>query len=98
MWLIAKKELLTNMLTARFVTGFLLCLFVIPFTLLVNIQDYEARMSVYEVERDRAEESNKRKHVLWDRTVQCDHRGAGIQQYPAGDGLIGIRKNTIYIF
>jgi len=39
-WKIAKKEFLLNLISARFVIGFLLCLFLIPFTLTVNIDEY----------------------------------------------------------
>lgn len=54
-WKIAKKELLLNLVSARFVVGFLLCLFLIPFTVTVNIDDYANRMRVYRVDRDNAE-------------------------------------------
>ncbi|MFC1604953.1 hypothetical protein ACFL5F_08000 [Planctomycetota bacterium] len=39
-WKIAKKEFLLNLISARFVIGFLLCLFLIPFTLTVHIDEY----------------------------------------------------------
>jgi ABC-type transport system involved in multi-copper enzyme maturation permease subunit len=56
-WRIAKKKFLLNLVSARFVIGFLLCLFLIPFTLTVNIEDYENQMRVYRVDKAKAEDS-----------------------------------------
>jgi len=39
-WKIAKKEFLLNIISARFVIGFMLCLFLIPFTFTVNTNEY----------------------------------------------------------
>ena len=54
-WKIAKKEFLLNLVSARFIIGFLLCLFLIPFTVTVNIDDYDSRMRVYRVDKANAE-------------------------------------------
>jgi len=54
-WKIAKKEFLLNLVSARFIIGFLLCLFLIPFTLTVNIDDYDSQMRVYRVDKANAE-------------------------------------------
>jgi ABC-type transport system involved in multi-copper enzyme maturation permease subunit len=54
-WKITKKEFLLNLISAKFAVGFLLCLFLIPFTVTVNIDDYTNRMRVYRVDRDNAE-------------------------------------------
>jgi ABC-type transport system involved in multi-copper enzyme maturation permease subunit len=62
-WKIAKKEFLLNLISARFVIGFLLCLFLIPFTLTVNIDDYDSRMRVYRVDKANAENSFKNVRV-----------------------------------
>jgi len=59
LWKIAKKEFLLNLVSARFVIGFLLCLFLIPFTVMVNIDDYDSRMRVYRVDKANAENSFK---------------------------------------
>ena len=56
-WKIAKKEFLLNLVSARFIIGFLLCLFLIPFTVTVNIDDYDSRMRVYRVDKANAENS-----------------------------------------
>ena len=56
-WKIAKKEFLLNLVSARFIIGFLLCLFLIPFTVTVNIDDYDSRMRVYHVDKANAENS-----------------------------------------
>jgi len=58
-WKIAKKEFLLNLVSARFSIGFLLCLFLIPFTVTVNIEDYDSRMRVYRVDKANAENSFK---------------------------------------
>ena len=58
-WKIARKEFLLNLVSARFIIGFLLCLFLIPFTVTVNIDDYDSRMRVYRVDKANAENSFK---------------------------------------
>jgi ABC-type transport system involved in multi-copper enzyme maturation permease subunit len=62
-WKIAKKEFLLNLVSARFVIGFLLCLFLIPFTLTVNIDDFDNRMRVYHVDKANADASFKEVRV-----------------------------------
>lgn len=62
-WKIAKKEFLLNLVSARFIIGFLLCLFLIPFTVAVNIDDYDSRMRVYRVDKENAENSFKNVRV-----------------------------------
>jgi len=58
-WNIAIKDFHNNLRTARFVIGFLLCLFLIPFTIFVSINDYKSQVSAYEIERKNAEKSLK---------------------------------------
>ena len=58
-WKIAKKEFLLNLVSARLSIGFLLCLFLILFTVTVNIDDYDSRMRVYCVDKANAENSFK---------------------------------------
>ena len=60
---IALKELYNNLVSARFVMGFILCLFLIPFTMIVNINDYKSRVRIYEVDRKNAEENLKT--IVW---------------------------------
>ena len=43
-WQIAKKDFLQNIISARFIIGFILCLFLIPFSILINIDDYGDRI------------------------------------------------------
>lgn len=62
-WKIAQKEFLLNLLSARFIIGFLLCLFLIPFTITVNIDDYDNRMRVYRVDRANSEDNFKNVRV-----------------------------------
>lgn len=54
---IALKEFHNNLLTARFTIGFLLCLFLIPFSLVVNLKDYREQHEAYEIERVNVEKS-----------------------------------------
>jgi ABC-type transport system involved in multi-copper enzyme maturation permease subunit len=57
--LIAKKDFLLNMISARFVIGFLLCLAVIPFTLVVGVDSYKKQMRVYEVYEKEVDDAKK---------------------------------------
>ena len=52
-WLIAKKDFLLNLLSVRFIIGFVLCLLVIPFTVIVSVDNYENQVRVYKIERIR---------------------------------------------
>lgn len=54
-FLIAKKEFLTNLLSARFIIGFILCLVLIPFSILINVDDYRGQLVQAGVDRDAAE-------------------------------------------
>jgi ABC-type transport system involved in multi-copper enzyme maturation permease subunit len=56
---IAKKDFLMNLVSTRFVIGFLLCLFLIPFTLFVSIDDFNEQFRVYELEKASAEKDFK---------------------------------------
>ena len=54
---IAIKEFYNNLLTARFSIGFIMCLFLIPFSLVVNLKDYREQLKGYEIERAKTEKS-----------------------------------------
>jgi ABC-type transport system involved in multi-copper enzyme maturation permease subunit len=54
---IAKKDFLTNLLSARFLIGFVLCLVLIPFSILINISNYRDRVVQYRVDRDVADKA-----------------------------------------
>ena len=56
---IALKELHGNLLTSRFVIGFLLCLFLVPLSVIVGIDDYKGKIRDYELELKEAEESTE---------------------------------------
>ncbi|MCX6563325.1 MAG: ABC transporter permease subunit [Candidatus Aminicenantes bacterium] len=56
---IAKKEFLNNLLSARFVIGFLLCLVLIPFSILINVDDYRDQANQYRLDQAAAEKSLK---------------------------------------
>lgn len=54
-WIIAKKDFILNLTSSRFVIGFLLCLVIIPFTMVVSVDGYENQMRVFEVDRAQAQ-------------------------------------------
>jgi ABC-type transport system involved in multi-copper enzyme maturation permease subunit len=56
---IARKEFLNNLLTTRFLIGFLLCLVLIPFSVLIGIGDYRDQAGQYTIDRDAAEKTIK---------------------------------------
>lgn len=53
-WLIAKKDFLLNLTSSRFVIGFLLCLIIIPFTMIVSVGSFPAQKRMYEVDKAEA--------------------------------------------
>ncbi len=54
---IVKKDFLTNLVSPRFAIGFILCLVLIPFSILINISNYRDRMAQYRLDRDAAEKA-----------------------------------------
>jgi ABC-type transport system involved in multi-copper enzyme maturation permease subunit len=56
---IAVKEFYNNLVSARFMIGFILCLVLIPFSVVVGIQEYRSRTAIYQVELKRAEDSTQ---------------------------------------
>jgi ABC-type transport system involved in multi-copper enzyme maturation permease subunit len=60
---IAKKDFLNNLLSARFVIGFVLCLVLIPFSILINISNYRSRAAQYRLDHDAAEKDVKEVRV-----------------------------------
>jgi ABC-type transport system involved in multi-copper enzyme maturation permease subunit len=55
---IALKEFHSNLISSRFIFGFLLCLFLVPFSLFVSIGDYKSQVRAYEVDWKAAEKEN----------------------------------------
>jgi len=60
---IAKKEFHNNLLSARFVIGFLLCLVLIPFSILISVSDYRDQSALYRQDRDAADKATKEVYV-----------------------------------
>jgi ABC-type transport system involved in multi-copper enzyme maturation permease subunit len=60
-WHIAKKTLHHNITTPRFITGFVLCLLLIPFSIVISINEYKSKVNVYETEQKQADEENQAK-------------------------------------
>jgi len=54
---IVRKEFLTNLVSPRFAIGFVLCLVLIPFSILINVSSYRERTAQYRVDRDAAEKA-----------------------------------------
>lgn len=61
--LIARKEFLNNLLTARFLIGFLICLVLIPFSILLSVSDYRDQSALYRQDRDAADKQTKEVYV-----------------------------------
>lgn len=58
-WLIAKKDFLLNLLSVRFIIGFVLCLLVIPFTVIVSVDNYQNQVRAYKIEQAQADKEMK---------------------------------------
>ncbi len=54
---IARKECLNNLLSVRFLIGLLLCVVLIPFSILINVDDYRDQLGQYKVDKDAADKS-----------------------------------------
>lgn len=50
-----KKDFLINLVSPRFIIGFVLCLVLIPFSILINVSGYREREAQYRIDRDLAE-------------------------------------------
>lgn len=50
-WIFAWKEFRLNIRSARFAIGLLLCLVIVPFTMMVGIGDYQIQKEVCEASR-----------------------------------------------
>ncbi len=60
---IALKEFFNNLVSARFTVGFILCLFLIPFSIIINLEDYKEQGRLYQLDRDNAEKAMKQVRV-----------------------------------
>jgi ABC-type transport system involved in multi-copper enzyme maturation permease subunit len=58
-WHIAKKELLLNLLSARFIIALLLCLLLIPVTMIVSVDNYKNQTRAYQVVKESSEKEQK---------------------------------------
>jgi ABC-type transport system involved in multi-copper enzyme maturation permease subunit len=55
-WHIAHKDFHLNLLSARFIAGCILCILIIPFSIVVNMEDYKKTMEVYRTEAAEAKD------------------------------------------
>ena len=62
-WHIAKKDFLLNLLSARFIVGTVLCLLIIPFTILINLNDYSTRLDEYHIQTAEAKNQLEKTRV-----------------------------------
>ena len=62
-WKIAQKEFSLNLFSARFNISLLLCLLLIPITIVVSLSDYSKRLSTYHVDKENAENELKQARV-----------------------------------
>jgi ABC-type transport system involved in multi-copper enzyme maturation permease subunit len=60
---IARKEFHDNLLSARSLIGFLLCLILIPFSILLSVSDYRDQSALYRQDRDAADKATKEVYV-----------------------------------
>ncbi|MFC1537808.1 ABC transporter permease subunit [Candidatus Latescibacterota bacterium] len=56
---IALKDFHNNFVSSRFIIGFILCLILIPLSMMVSINDYESQLRIYETDKKQAEETMK---------------------------------------
>lgn len=63
-WTFAWKEFLLNLRSVRFLVGFLLCLVIVPFTMIVSVNAYKIRMDSYRVEMSQSRERME-SHLVW---------------------------------
>jgi ABC-type transport system involved in multi-copper enzyme maturation permease subunit len=66
---IASKELFHNISTPRFITGFVLCLLLIPFSIVISINEYRSKVSVYQTEQKQGDEETLAKVYSFYRPV-----------------------------
>ena len=57
-WYIAKKEFRLNLLSARFVIALLLCLLLVPVTMIVSVDNFKNQYRAYQVAK-RGQKKNK---------------------------------------
>ena len=62
-WLIAKKDFLSNIVTSGFMMGLVLCLVLIPYTMYTGIREYENRLAQYEADINQAEDVYNKSYV-----------------------------------
>lgn len=63
-WLIAKKDFLLNLISVRFFIGLVLCLIIIPFTMIISADDFINRQEIYNAE-SRASEKCLEERTVW---------------------------------
>lgn len=61
--LIAFKDFYTNLISSRFIVGLLLCLVLIPFSIIINLNEYENTMRIYQIDKTEAEKKMKEVRV-----------------------------------
>jgi len=62
-WHIARKEFFLNVISVRFAVSLILCLLIIPFTTVINIDDYRNQVRLYHMDKQKAENDLKKTRV-----------------------------------
>lgn len=62
-WHIAKKDFFDNLTSARFIVGFLLCLFIVPYTVYTGARVYQSRIGLYQNDVRNADDMFKKSQV-----------------------------------
>lgn len=58
-WSIAKKDFLLNLISIRFLIGFVLCVVIIPLTMIVSVDDYKNQARIYQIDHEASENELK---------------------------------------
>ena len=58
LWLVIQREFVSNVLTSRFMIGFLICLMSTAAAVFVQVEDYEKRLAAYLHRRSGTSRSN----------------------------------------
>ncbi|MDR1755449.1 MAG: ABC transporter permease subunit [Culturomica sp.] len=82
--LIARKDFLLNLTSARFVIGLAVCLLVIPFTLLTSVDRYKQQVSVYKTASENADKEYRSVRVYSNVKPVVVHRPEALAVFSEG--------------
>ncbi len=82
--LIARKDFLLNLTSARFVIGLAVCLLVIPFTLVTSVDRYKQQINVYKTASEKVETEYKAAKVYSNVRPSVIHRPEALAVFSEG--------------